>query len=349
MATATRQTRLFGLDLAPLWRAMVAAWSGMLSWPLFSWLRPKLPVCLWTPSGQALISHGPATPAVASASAVNKATFSALLLPEQLLLRNSLDLPALPQEQCVEALKLAIASLSPFAPDDLVWCHESAGHPAAPQATNRHHLVLASRKLIGQHIAQAHPKLNPAQLEVWVPSALHRQYLLLPGFAEAARLRRTRIWQRVSAMLALLVIGLLLAMALTPSVQLYLRALQADQANEVLGLQAVPVITERDRMVQALDQLTGLRELVGAPLPPARVLKLLTEALPDDTSLLTLQIQGLKVTMSGQSADAAALMKRLDSTPGLRNITAPTPAVKPLGAMRESFSIELTLDPKLIP
>jgi general secretion pathway protein L len=349
MAAANRQTRLFGLDLAPLWQAMVAAWGGMLAWPLFSWLRPKLPVCLWTISGQALLSHGPATPALVNASAVKKAVFSALLLPESLLLRQTVDLPALPPDQCIDALRLAIVGLSPFAPDDLVWSHESAQQLGAPLATNRHHLVLASRKNIGQHIAQAHPDLNPAQLEIWVQSAVLKQHLLLPGFAEAARLRRTRVWQRVSATLALLVIGLLLAMALTPSAQLYLRALQANQANEALGVLAAPVIAERDKMVQAFDQLAGLRAIIGAPIPPARVLKLLTEALPDDTSLLSLQIQGLKVTMSGQSADAAALMKRLDATSGLRNITAPTPAVKPLGAARESFSIELTLDPKLIP
>jgi general secretion pathway protein L len=112
-----------------------------------------------------------------------------------------------------------------------------------------------------------------------------------------------------------------------------------------LGQKATPVIAQRESLVRMSEQLTNLALLSRKSAPPLQTLKLITEALPDDTSLLSLQLQGQKVSISGQTGNAAALMKQLGSTPGLRDVKAPTPATKPLGAPRESFTIEFTLDP----
>jgi general secretion pathway protein L len=158
-------------------------------------------------------------------------------------------------------------------------------------------------------------------------------------------LRKLTLWRRVSALLVTVVIALLAAMAATPTLQLYLRARQAQTAMAALQVKAAPVLKQREALVHATDQLANLAEIMGKPVPPLRALQLVTDALPDDSSLLSLQVQFLKVSMSGQTADATALMKQLGSTPGLRNVTAPTPATKPLGAPRESFSIEFVLDP----
>jgi len=142
-----------------------------------------------------------------------------------------------------------------------------------------------------------------------------------------------------------LALALIAAMAVTPSVKLYLRFLQANQAMLSLQQKAGPAVAQREALVRATEQLASLAELIGKPTPPLQTLKLITQALPDDTSLLSLQILGPKVSISGQTGNAAALMKQLGSTPGLRDVKAPTPATKPLGAPRESFTIEFTLDP----
>jgi len=140
-------------------------------------------------------------------------------------------------------------------------------------------------------------------------------------------------------------LALLAAMAVTPSVQLYLRAQQANQAMTSLGQKAAPAMAQRESLVRVSEQLSSLALLTAKSVPPLQTLKLITEALPDDTSLLSLQIQGLKVSLTGQTGNAAALMKQLGGTPGLHDVNAPTPATKPLGAPRESFTIEFTLDP----
>jgi general secretion pathway protein L len=124
-----------------------------------------------------------------------------------------------------------------------------------------------------------------------------------------------------------------------------LRSKQAEAALDALHRKALPVLAERESFTQVTDKLTQLGEHFNQSVAPRPVLQLITEALGDDTSLLSVQVQGHKVSLTGQTANASALMKKLDNLPGLRDVRAPAPATKPLGATRESFTIEFSMDP----
>lgn len=338
------QTLLFGIDLSPLWRDLVAAWRGMRAWPVFAWLGPKLPVRLWLATGHAVFSRGPGTPYREGGRQLDRAAFNAILLPEHMLLRCVVKLPHLQSQDLLAALALQVAGLSPFPADELVWTHEREFHKNLPSDSTSIHLTLASRRLIRSYVLQNYPNLTADTAEVWLPSALTPFYLLLPGFGEAARLKKTAIWGWVSAFLVVVALTLLVAMAITPTAQLYLRVYQAQAAMTALQKVAAPVLQQREALVHTTDQLVKLAELAGNPIPPLETLRLITDALPDDTFVVSLQIQGRKVTLTGQTTNASTLMKQLGSTPGLRDVIAPTPATKPLGAPRESFTIEFTLD-----
>lgn len=343
MPNSSTQARFFGLDLGSLWRDLLTAWRGMMEWPVFSWAWPKLAVRLYLPTGGQALSRGLHTASIPDEQSARSARFEAVLLPENLLLRRTLELPKLQPTELQAALTLEIQALSPFTPGDVIWAHEI--DPQDSGSAMRAHVVLTSRKLVAQHIEAIHTQLKSKTPEVWVPSVGGPGFVMLPGFGETLRQRQSVAWRWASALLALLALALVAAIAVTPSIQLYLRALQASQAMSVLQQKAAPVIEQRQSLVRASEQLTKLAELTGKPVPPLQTLKLITDALPDDTSLLSLQIQGLKVSISGQTVNAAALMKQLGGTPGLRDVKAPTPATKPLGAPRESFTIEFTLDP----
>jgi len=342
LPTTPNQARFFGLDLSVFWQDLLAAWRGMLGWPLVSWLWPTSAVRLWLPSGGQAFSRNLHTLPVHDELRARTARFDAVLLPETLLLRRAVSLPKLQPTELQAALLLEIQALSPFAPGDALWTHE-----VSPQDGNaqRVQVVLTSRRLIDQHMAATHPQFASQIPEVWVPSAIGSGFAMLPGFGEARRQRQGVAWRWASALLALLALALVAAMAVTPTVQLYMRSLQASQAMEALRQKAGPVLAQREALLAATEQLTNLAKLIDKPVPPLQAINLITEALPDDTSLLGLQIQGLKVSISGQTGNAAALMKQLGGTPGLRDVKAPTPATKPLGAPRESFVIEFTLDP----
>jgi general secretion pathway protein L len=345
----TTQDRFFGLELAALSRDLSTAWRNMLDWPVLAWLWPKLHVRLWLDDGTSVLSRGPATPSADDPKRALMARFQAIELPDRLLLRSSLQVPALPAHELLAALELQVSSLSPFSADELVWAYEAA--TAKPGATGMLtvHLVITSRKLIAQYMLQTHASVDPGQTEIWVPRAAGHGNLVLTGFGEAVRARQGATWRWVSIFLVVVSLLLATAIALTPSVQLYLRTLDAHAAMAVLQQKAAPTLKQRESFTHTSDQLSNLAELVGQPLPPLNVLKIVTDALPDDTSLLGLQVQGAKVTLSGQTANAAALMKQLGATAGLRDVIAPTPATKPLGATREQFTIEFTLDAVQVP
>ena len=342
MSATHRPTRFFGMDLGGLGQDLLTAWSGMLGWPLVSWLWPTSAVRLWLPAGGQALSRNLNTPCIMDESRARAARFEAVLLPENILLRRTLNLPQLQVAELHAALVLEIQASSPFPQDDLVWSHE-----VRPQGGNglQAHVVLTSRKLINQHVIMLGAQFASQAPEIWVPSAIGPGFAVLPGFGEARRQRQGTAWRWASALLALVVLALLVALAVTPTVQLYLRSVQAAQAMAALQKKAGPVLEQRESLVRATEQLDGLAKLAGKPIPPLQALNLLTETLPDDTSLLGLQVQGLKVSITGQTANASALMKLLGSTPGLRDVKAPTPATKPLGAPKESFTIEFTIDP----
>lgn len=336
------QARFFGLDLGSLWRDLLTAWRGMLEWHVFSWAWPQQAVRVYLPTGAQALSRGLYTPLMEDEQGVRQASFEAVLLPEDLLLRRTLNLPKLQPAELQAALTLEVQTLSPFTVGDLSWAWEIGSQDGGLM---RVHVVLTSRKLIDQHLQTTHPELKLQTSEVWVPRLGEPGFVVLSGFGEVRRDRQSAAWRWASALLALLALALLAVMAVSPSVKLYLRSQQANQAMSSLQQKAGPIIAQRESLVRVSEQLTNLALLTGKPLPPLQILKLITEALPDDTSLLSLQIQGLKVSITGQTANAAALMKQLGSTPGLRDVKAPTPATKPLGAPRESFTIEFTLDP----
>lgn len=342
LTESSSSARFFGLNLTSLWRDLRTAWSGMLNWRIVSWLWPQIAVRLWQPNGTHMLTHGALTTPISGPSGERPPRFEAVQLPEELLLRRTLGLPRLQPAELKAALALEVQSLSPFTPEDTVWVYESAlQNPTSLQVD----LVLTARKLIGQHIESRHPQLVSQTPEVWVLRPQGDGFLVLPGYGEAQRQRQGLLWRWASALLLLLALTIIASMAVTPSVQLYLRALQANRAMQALQQIAGPVVAQRESMQRANEQLDHLTAAIGAPVPTLQVLQLITQALPDDTFLQSLKIQGLVVNITGQTTNSATLMKQLGATAGLRDVKAPVPATKPPGAPRESFAIEFTLEP----
>jgi general secretion pathway protein L len=347
MSSLQNEARLFGLDLAPLGRDLLTAWSGMLEWPFVSWLWPRLSVCVWMPKGQKAFSHGPQTTLIFDADKAARAKFQALVLPEDILLRRSFDMPNLAQSELEAAIDLQLQAFSPFSEQECVWTYES--HLGENGQNTQVHAVLTSHKLIADHIALAYPGVESQSFEVWVPQVQGEQYILVPGFAETRRQSRSNAWRWASAVMVILALALVAAILITPSVKLHLRAQQAEMALKTLQEKAIPVLSEREGFSKATEKIASLKEMFGNTLPPLQILQLVTDALNDDASLLSLQIQGNKVNITGQAQNAALLMKQLDATPGIRDVKAPAPATKPLGALRETFTIEFVIDPEQLP
>lgn len=344
MPSLTADTRLFGLDLRQLAREWRQAWSAALRSRWLSWLTPEATVLLHQPDGaSALWWNG----ARQGAAAAGPAGFQAIELPEALLLTCSLGLPAMADADAARALALQAQAHSPFVAEDLLWAarRRAGGQGAAGAQTVD--LVLASRRQVAQYL-QHHPALQgsgPAP-EVWalLPDGAP---LVLPGYGEGARRAwalRGR-WLRC-ALLALL-LTLLAAIALTPTLQLRLRAIEAVHAYDDLARRTTALVHQREQLLHTADKLGALSGLLTARIEPLRVLDRLTTALPDDAALQGFTLKGSKVTITGLANNSSALMQVLGQIPGVRDVRAPSAATRNGGAnAKENFAIEFTLDPQ---
>lgn len=346
MSSSTHDLRLFGLDLRELWLDMRKPWQQVHQWPLLAWLTPVLPVRLLQANGEESVWQGGTRPLAAPGAKELATPFVALELPDSLVLRRGMTVPAMSDAQTLEAVALDVQTANPFGADDLVW-----GFSRRPlsQGLVRVETALLSRRQLDNHLKSQRARWKEGALpELWVLAG-DNPPIVLAGFGEAARARRIAARRRTGYGLLLLALLVLGAIALTPTLQLRARAIEAVNAYTDLHHRTAPLARQREALVTTTDRLAVVSELVSGGVDPLTVMDLLTQALPDDTSLLNLQLQGLKVTMAGQTTNAAALMQHLSAQPGVRDVRAPSAATKPLGVTKESFSIEFMLDPKTLP
>lgn len=352
MAYIQNNARLFGLDLSGVFEDIKTAWRGMARWRIVSWLRPQLPVRWLRSDGSVAIFQGgrPKPAAVAQT-----ARFEAVEVPEDLLLRRTVWMPVLAPVALQGALALEVQSLSPFPSEDLLWVSAKTEDGAQEGGVARagFELVLTSRTRLQAYLeAKGYSGATQGGLpvEVWIAMG-DKPPAALPGLGDGSRQRYERRWQQinVASLAALAVLAALLL--ITPTAQLRSRALDALAQYEVLQKEVAPLVRQREALVRNETLLQSLPVVVGPTASALQIMEMLTKALPDDTFLQSFQILSPesagklpKVVIVGQAVNAAALMQQLGRQPGVRDVKAPSAAVKPLGATKESFTVELLVD-----
>ena len=345
MSPNSQDFHLFGLDLRALWHSMRSPWQNMHRSPALAWLTPEIPIRVLRTNGEDAVWQGSRQGLVPLGENASTTRFQAVELPEERILRRSLVLPALPDAETLQAVSLEIHAISPFAASDLVW-----GYSAGPPEQGVVHIetAMASRKQVEHYVQSWDVRLKGAQPpEVWAPLNGNLP-IVLAGFGESKRAQHAGRKRHIGYALLAFLFGIVIALAVTPTAQLRLRAVEAVNAYTEVHVRTLPLAQRREELVKTTERLGMISEMMGSRVDPLRVLDLLTQALPDNTSLLNLSVQGLKVNVSGQTANAAVLMQHLSTQPGIRDVKAPSAATRPLGVNKDSFTIEFTLDPKAL-
>ena len=171
---------------------------------------------------------------------------------------------------------------------------------------------------------------------------------MIAGYGEQQRLQHQSAQKQWD--LALLFLGCVLASlaALTPTAQLRLRALEAGDAFGTVMKRVAPLVRKRDELAVLNERLRSLDAAVADRVDPAGVIEYLTQVLPDDTHLYSLDIQKAKITASGHTVDASALLQKLSSDPRLKDVRSPTAVTRMPGATKEAFTVEFTMDMKQV-
>ncbi len=349
MSPSASPPRFFGLDTHKLRETLTQAWAQLRDGPILDWFTPEARVRWFRADGthEIWLANGGQLRRDKDGGSRTAATFAAVEVPDTIVLRRHISLPILTPVALAQAIALEATTHSPFPLSELVWGARST--PAAQRRSRQDiEIVLASRGLVQQYFAAQPDVAALESSEVWCLSELVDEPIALAGFAEPRRQRAQRRGCNLNLALMVGALVLLGAIAITPSLQLRARALVAMQDYQRLARLAAPALAQRESLVRSQDQLTELRTILGEQVDPLQVMDLLTRALPDDSSLLTLQVQGLKITLTGQTANSAALLERLGNEPALREVRAPTAATRPPGATKDSFTVEAQIDPGVL-
>ena len=266
--------------------------------------------------------------------------FVAVEVPEERYLRRTLSLPPMDSADLENAIALDVQSGQPVRLAGSGLGLQGGAGRGTVRGRCGVRFPAADRSIPGESGFAAARGRRPG---VWV--RVDGGYpIILGGYGESRRAGYVASRWKVGVALMLLAAVLLTAIAVTPTAQLRLRAIQALQANEEVARRAQPLLKKREQMVQVSADLALLNSIMAQRVDAAYFIDYITRIIPDDTSLLSLSIQGGKAVLVGQTANAAALMQRLSSEPGLRDVRAPSAAIRPMGSPKETFTVEFALD-----
>src|SRR5450830_1431640 len=224
-----------------------------------------------------------------------------------------------------------------------IWSGASASHPARGGGREAQ-IVLASRRQIEHYLGNQSTRLSPDQQpELWVRIDTGAP-VVLAGYGEGARVRFASRRRHLAYGLLASAVLLALASAVTPVLQLRMRALEADRAYEDAQRRTKVLVKQREALLQSAEQVSALHDLLGSQVDFMRVFERLTALLPDDTYILALKYQGGKFNVTGQTANSSTVMQALGGQSGFKEVRAPSPATRVGGANnKETFIIEFAV------
>ncbi|TXT35253.1 MAG: proteinral secretion pathway protein L [Comamonadaceae bacterium] len=328
------------------WHQLFEEWGSaiqkMAQWPLIRWLTPAMPVNLIMGDGRLVSCIEKNGMGMVQPDAGTKSRFSGVVLPDDLVLWRTMSFPDLGSNELQEALVLDVMGASPFPPDDLIWVSTPLRRGDGKVKTS---VCMTSRKIVEKHLATQRTVPDPSKaFEVWVNAPAQTDLMLIPGFGEKSRKKLSSRGLRVNLALLSLLTVTCVAAAITPTWQLRMRALQAVQDYEKLHSSAVPAVKNREQLLMLESQIEQIKVQIEKSIQPEASLSSLTQFMPDEAYLTGLQMQGNKITLIGLAPNAALLMQKLSAQAGVKDVRAPTAAVKARGTDRENFNIELTLE-----
>ena len=336
MAFEAANLRLFGLDLGALANSLRQGWSGVLRWPLLTWLTPVELVEVHRPDGSRQICVG--TTGRPGPAGVN-ADFHALLLPQDLVLSRQLALPHLTDAEIEAALRLELQADSPFpeARLDWGWRIDAVDEPGLKIT-----LAFAARDHVDAYVA-AHRGGLPDRFELWADA---NGPVVLRGRGAAPRLARGRARRQQLLALLLLIVVLLGGLVVVPYWQLRLRTIDALRQLEQTQNASASLLDTRAMLAQAETRIAAVLAWRDGKADMPGLLHKLTILLPDSAYLSRADIEDHKVRITGSAADAAGLMETLRADPGVAELRALNPIVRGRDG-RDAFYLEFVLVPEL--
>jgi general secretion pathway protein L len=261
------------------------------------------------------------------------------MLPAAAVLTRRTSLPSQVRDNLAQVLRYELDRLSPFTPDQVVYDHRIV---SGGKGDARIDVVLAltRRDLVDGWLKRLREAGSPVDQVTW-EGAWPRANLLTP--AERPR-RGQPLLDPTKLLLALLLI-LGAAALVTP---LWQKARTLDTLESEVRkarAQAVQVDQARQELERARH---GSTEVLRQKMEQPRMLEMLrelTERIPDDTWVQSLEYQSGEVQVRGESGQATRLIGLLEGAPGISGVSFRSPVTQVAQTGKERFNLAFTYKP----
>lgn len=258
---------------------------------------------------------------------------SSFLVPESQCLWGTLQLPDMPRQALAGGVEEALWRVSPMPPDQIVaaWWAEPQAHGGWAVEWGMCRRSELQQQLEQQGFAQDAPV-----------------YLLRQGRAYPVRnatwrshenRQRWMDWGGLALLLA--VVAALALPALMPLVLKRQAVVRAVVHVSGLEPKAAPLRQQMDELRRQAQLAEELRKNAATDLPLASVIDVLAAALPDDTWLDRLEVNGTEIRISGLTGNAAELVGQLGRQSRLADVRATGANVRDATLNKERFTFEM--------
>lgn len=258
-----------------------------------------------------------------------------LLLPPALMLEQPVSLPLQAERGLETALRWEMDRLTPFPADAVFWTWRIVHRDRARGQLDLRLILVAKAAIQASLDALAAAGLAPARLEA---AGAPGRVISLSGRRAAPR--RPAVLAGVAVCLALAIAAIVVPFLRQ---QAELDRLEARVADLRPQVDVADALRRRiaDRAASA-DVVAAEAARVGNTV---QVLAVLTDLLPDDTSLYELALRDRVLTFTGQSTQAARLIPVLAADPAIRNPVFAAPVTRNDLTRTEAFSIRAEIRP----
>jgi general secretion pathway protein L len=261
-----------------------------------------------------------------------------LLLDAAEVLRRSIVLPLAARENLHQVVSFELDRYTPFNSSQLYY-DARLGEPLADGLRVRVDFAAVPQAVLDGRLAQlAAAGIAPGRVDV----ALSGQRWNAAGFdllPEPLRPRRSGLALRLTQALAVLLCLLLTGVGALPAMMddAFIEQLQEEVRRATKAAKAVEAMREETEQLGKAAAFVLDKKLSQAPL--IALLEDLTERLPDDGWLTSMQIREKHIEMQGQAQTASALIALLEDSPYLHNTTFLAPVTPDPNSRMERFRI----------
>jgi general secretion pathway protein L len=275
-------------------------------------------------------------PAVVAGGTRDQHRLTVLMLTSAAVLSRRTSLPSQVRDNLVQVLRVELDRLSPFKPEQVAYDYRIvSGGPG--DARIGVELALARRDLIDGWLKRLRELGSPVDQVTW-EGAWPRANLLAP--AERPR-RRQPLFDPTKLLLVLILLLGVAALA-TPIWQKGQRLEVIESEVRKARTQAVQV----DELRQELERARrGSTEVLRQKLEQPRMLAMLrelTDRIPNDTWVQSLEYQNSEVQLRGESGQATALIGLLEDAPGIDGVSFRSPVTQVARTGKERFNLAFT-------